>query len=986
MKNTKKLLIFISAITVLIATLFSVAVSAVVAGEGTSIDEYTSKKVTAYYSFEDGKKVELVRGSGGIFGTNNSRPAANDIYTGILSLNYFGIDYYNNNGDNKHCYAEPTVGDLNNVELTPANGYVAEFDIAFFSKATNVIANVKDKDGFDVTVIVKEYLYVHVLDEYGNYKVDANGKYVFEQEVDENGELVYEPVYVQATDENGTLVYEPVFNENKKVINATPVYETNEDGTPKQAVDANGELVFAPVYVKQLDENGEPILVNKTVQGAFDGISGSFAVQMQNDPATQNKGAVNLFSFTTDKASRRVTMTISGTNMAEIPDADKTHVFYADQWLHVTIQYDAQAMLTYIYVGRDNSVFTLSNGDVVEGRRLVGTLATQGINHEAGGISVPIYPLTFRLGSSTTQGEVALDNFIGYQGTTIHNPTYLTDLVLYQRFLYVANVLADENVVATDRYQAYQYMKTDVNMQKVFAGSSYGVDSQGNEIKLSSLTQQEVAALGDARAVYTTFYNDETDKANDGVYDQLVADVKTRNVEVYKQYVDLAVALPRLIDNVETRELRVSLAENFVANAGSLIDTSSEVFIECRAQLAAIKATLEGDANAYEFVRLMNIFNNSAAYGASLARLQAHFNNAKAYFDDITDYNVFESITESQSSYTALKTAVESYMDAATVMSNKTNEVNSVRFISIVNIMKEKTSGSWANDGEEIEDLWYRAYQILISGEYDADYEGFASAKKVFDLAHDYFWNKLQAENIAHLTEKLDSYNEADKLYIDKAGICTYVDRYLEFNAVDIDFDNETIKSIIARNEAYKLQLETLVGDYKNLLVQNTTKFINVMKRAAEYDSYKDLKPLFDQATEYYYTMNIEGEGIDECVAQYNALAMTMSAIEADSGMFVAIVNGKLGYTALADITDRAELYRSLTACYACLENLDLTYEGAADAKAIYDAEYAEYTNATNVFNAQISEASNVAYAARGNWDIDAIVVIVKNLIDMIKE
>ena len=78
MKNTKKLLILFSAIIVLVATVFSAVVSAstVTSGAGTSIDEYTSKKVTAYFSFEDDVKVELVRGTGGIYGTSNSRPAS----------------------------------------------------------------------------------------------------------------------------------------------------------------------------------------------------------------------------------------------------------------------------------------------------------------------------------------------------------------------------------------------------------------------------------------------------------------------------------------------------------------------------------------------------------------------------------------------------------------------------------------------------------------------------------------------------------------------------------------------------------------------------------------------------------------------------------------------------------------------------------------------------------------------------------------------
>ncbi|MBQ3017221.1 MAG: hypothetical protein IJD79_10615 [Clostridia bacterium] len=1054
MKNTKKLLILFSAIIVLVATVFSAVVSAstVTSGAGTSIDEYTSKKVTAYFSFEDDVKVELVRGTGGIYGTSNSRPASNDIYTKEFSMHYFGIDYYNNNGDNKHCYAEPTVGDLDNVEETPANGYVAEFDIAFFNKSINDVVVVKDKKQFDVSVNRKDYLYVYALEDNGEYKLDENGKYTFVQETDADGKPVFEPVYIPKLDEKDNIVYKAVYDgenivdavpeltgtqafydEDSLILYDGPLYIKNTDGSyqmvcdlptfpviekeidgvkqkvyvrtvSKKTIDTTladatnvaapageGEtpkyLLYVPVYKKQLDASGQPIKVNKTFQGEFDGVTGSFAVQMQNDPATQNKGSVGLFSFVTNKANRTVELSISGTNKAAIPDSDKKHTFGANQWLHVTVQYDAQTMLTHIYVGKDDSTFVSGDGEELTGRRLVGTVETQGVNNDAGGIKVPIYPLTFRLGSSSQVGEVGLDNFIGYQGTTVHNPTYLTKLALYNQYLYVADALANEESVATDRYQSYLFLKNDTNMQKVYTGSYYGVDANGEEIKAENLSAEDKAKLDAARSTYKSFYNDEMDKSKDGVYDALILSVKARNVELYKEYVDLAVEIPRLIDNVETRKLRVSLAEKFVADAGSLIDTGDPVFIACRAQIAAIKATLEGDSAAYEFVRLMTIFDNSVAYGASLSRLQVHFNNAASYRDSITNYEDFEGIEASLSSYNALKAAVESYDSAAGVMVDKTREINSVRFVSIVNIMKQKTTGMWANDSEEVEDLWYRAYQIIASGEYDAAHTGFADAKVVFDLAHNYFWNALQEENIALLTAKLDSYNALPiDDYIGKAGICTYVDRFFEFNAIDIDSDNEDIKSIKARNEAYKLQLETIVGDYKNLLVQNTTKFINVMQLAAQYSAYEDLKPLFDEATSYYYTMNITGDGINECVEQYNVLAASMKAIEADSSMFVAIVNGDMGYTPLANITDKAELYRSLTGCYACLGNLDLTYDGAAEAKAVYDAEYAEYTNEINVLNNQVDEAGNVSFAVRGNWDFDSIVAFVKNIINMIKE
>lgn len=970
MKNTKKLLILFSAIMVLVATVFSITVVAdpLRAGEGTSIDEYTSKKITEFYHFETGlQNIDLIRGDPSRAGTSNARPPVNYVYSpDELSLYYLKLNYYGNKDSaNKHGYVEPTVGTLDDVEKTPVNGYVAEFDIAFFSpiEVITAVVTVKDSEGKpkEVKTTVKEPLYVFKVDDNGNYVFDEDGNYVYEVELDNDGKEIKQNVYPQKTtkdaDGNDVLVYEAILDSNNNVIGATPVYDTTKTPT------------LQPVYKKQLDAEGKEILVDKVVKGEFEGLSSAsaFDVQMQNDPATGDKGSVGLFKFNTNQEKRTVSVTI-GSNVV--------HTFPADQWCHFTIQYDAKESLTYIYVGRDDSVF-----DGQTGRKKIGSLETQGVDKTAGNATIPIYPLTFRLGSSAIQGEVALDNFVGYQGTTVHNPTFVTDKTDVDRFIYIGETL-EKLEVATDSYQAYNFLKNDSTMQAVFMGS-YGVDADGKPV---SPTDEQKETLNRLKALYSEYANDEMDTTSKGKYDALIDAVKAENVLEYLDYVRVATEVPRLITNVQIRAQRVALAEEFVAKTGSLIDTTNSEFDAGRKKIAAIKATFAGDEAANEFVRWMTAFENSVKFGASFSRLQSHYNHAAELYGSITDYEEFNGSEDTKKSYEALKKAVENYQSAVEDMKANASNVNSERFVYIINNIKDKTTGSWENDSLEVRNLWYRAFQIIASEQYDTSYEGFAEAKIVYDLAHEYFWNELQKENVALLTEKLDSFNNPNNSYVDRAGICTFVDRYLEFNAVDIDFNNESIIAIKARNEGYKAQLESLQGDYKNLLVENTTLFVNTMKMIENFSTYKDLKPLFDEATSYYYTMNIEGEGIEERIEQYRVLAEKIDAIEADSGTFVAVVKGERGYTALKSISDKDELYNSLTICYSCLDNLDLTYDGALDAKAVYDEEYSAYTNEINLMNSHIDEAGDVAFASRGNWDIDGIVAFVKKLIDMIKE
>ena len=919
MKNSKRFLMIFCAMTVLAATLFSLGISAVKAGEGTTIDEYTKQKVTKAYNFDDGVTLSVANsGTGSIVKVDNVHKPVKSVYGDDISLNYFIIDYYKNEAGDHH-YIQPKLADETKVDQTPTNGFVAEFDLAFFSKTTTVMTE----------------------------KLDEEGNIVYKQGVtDANGQPVPEMVAVQ----------EPL-------------------------LDDEGNQV--------LDKNGEPIMVDKVEKGSFDGLGGAgFAIDMLNTH-TWKDGSINILSIKCDADAKTVTITVINTdaspNLAEGVPA--SYVFKADEWCHLTFQYDAKTMLTHIYAGTDESVYIDSNGVEQTGRVLLATKSTVTAIENKGGAMDLVYPKCFRIGASAKKGIMAIDNIIGYQGTTIHDPTYISSQSAYQKFTHISGVLNDETSSFINRYQAFDYLTNDSEMKLVAAGGYYGKDAMGNNIILTDTAERN--ALSNAITVYNEYYADFNDVVHDGKYDAIVASLKDENADNYDSYVNLALTTKRELANVAEREARVNVAEDYDTSLGNMINRSGDVYKLAKARLENLKAQIAGDDAAYNFCNTMNMFERSLAYGASISRLQAHYERAAALYPDISDYNDFDA---SSTSYNDLRNAVESFLSADGRINYESETLNSMRFINIISVMCDKSCGSWDKDGADVEALWYRALTILNEGNYAADTEGFADAKAVFDLAHNVFWNKRQAAHAADMNAKLDGYNRDGVSYIDRAGICTYVDRYLELNAADIDFTNAGIIAVVERNESYKAQLNTIVGDYKNLLVQNTTKFVNVMKRVAEYDTYASLKPLYDEATTYYYSMNVEGEDIDKYVAAYDELRTFMIKTEADSAMFIAIVNGTAAddqgvkYAKLSTITNNAELYASLTACYGCLDNLDLTYEGAAAAKAIYDAKYREYTNAANVANSQLDETTELVCSARGNWDFDGIVSFIKNLFDMIKE
>jgi hypothetical protein len=194
-----------------------------------------------------------------------------------------------------------------------------------------------------------------------------------------------------------------------------------------------------------------------------------------------------------------------------------------------------------------------------------------------------------------------------------------------------------------------------------------------------------------------------------------------------------------------------------------------------------------------------------------------------------------------------------------------------------------------------------------------------------------------------------------------------------------MDLGNSEISSLCLINEAYKVQLGTIESDYSNLLVQNTIKFVNLMQYIELFTTYEEIKPLYEEATDYYYSMNVKSDTISEeeialYVAKYENLRSWVLSTEADCEVFLA-------YSAiLKTIETQDELYYALSECYACLDFLDETYAGIKVAKVAYDAAYAEYVGSARVVNNQIEQTANVTCALRGNWNFDLIVSYFKSL------
>ena len=175
---------------------------------------------------------------------------------------------------------------------------------------------------------------------------------------------------------------------------------------------------------------------------------------------------------------------------------------------------------------------------------------------------------------------------------------------------------------------------------------------------------------------------------------------------------------------------------------------------------------------------------------------------------------------------------------------------------------------------------------IVNPGLYDATLDGIDAAVAEFRKLDVYYYELLQKQHIAYIKAQLEKY-EATSAYIDKSGICTgllsYVapegennlavylsidengnsvfteNSYITYEVLQVIRDEmkelEQLEiSIFVHNEELALQ----VDDYIDVLESNTANFMGIVKHMQTAVTYAEIKPLFDQATVYYYAINIK--------------------------------------------------------------------------------------------------------------------------------
>ena len=612
-----------------------------------------------------------------------------------------------------------------------------------------------------------------------------------------------------------------------------------------------------------------------------------------------------------------------------------------------------------------------------------------------------------RMSVNTTDMEVRFDNFDFYQGTQPR---------IFDKFL-VMDI--------GEQFEYYVDYMSDKSNRSLFRNIAY----KKAETLISTYTEEYLNQAPAGSAAYER-YQGYLDKFNGCDYVKEIKEPAMKeNIQILTGYVEELKALKIDSSNFDALNKAISKIETFVKENSELIDRGDTSDTGYQAQWGVVqnvKKDMVKIENAIQFVDALKQFERATTSASMLKRyesVKAIYEMAK-YSDPANvalvaadPYIVaFEEIINKNCEPGEEMTIFEYYNSIESMILVREMYENAKKVLECYNFIVglegyESTKEFWGENYEFIATYASVIRDIVNPGLYDAEVEGVDEAIAEFRKLDAYFYERLQREHIAYIKTQLEKYLATDA-YIDKAGICTGLLSYVNQNGnnnlaiyLEIDENGEAsyvtnsflpadvVKAVEDEMEelrqleiaiyVYNEELAIQEDDYKDVLESNTAKFMSIMKHMQTAVTYAELKPLFDEATIYYYAINLENDEIVAAAELYDEYRLMIKAWESNGVVFIGLVNEIKEAEKLTGLEREDALYTAIAKCYVYADGVDTTMEGVDVAMKVYTRVLNEYTAETNAVNNVIAEIDAITYAANTK-SIAAVVLsilvgIVKN-------
>lgn len=660
------------------------------------------------------------------------------------------------------------------------------------------------------------------------------------------------------------------------------------------------------------------------------GVFPDMTIQTAEGP-TGDRAFTNLISFS-QQSDGTIDLTTKGwTKAGAVPAATTVEdVIVPGQWTHFTLVYHADTAMMDLYVNYEFvATFEAYN--------------KHGQSH-------------FRIGAETGGRELSMDNFFVYAGTAPRVVDRLTNMTDSQKLLYYASVIGSESESPADRNSAY-----------TLAGALLPIfwSTDNSEYLGSAIDNAELQAAVDVVVQFD--------------YDELLSKLKVANLAELATRIADYKTLPRTLDELKTRGTAITALETFIND--NVFDTNSADFAARKAEVAALRATYDNDVACDSFITAMDRF----AISPSLSGMKRYYTNAQTNYLILDVNTQFDDADENQQ----LADALAAYANAEEAIAAVERRNNAKQFRAVLNNIRVALAEDDWQQNTMLRSYVKNARQTLREGNYDTSYEGLDELMSYYEEANAYFWPLLQSEHADYIDGRLTDFAAASA-YIERLGILRSIGYYINTESNEVDRTNTEIAQLIANYETCLEELEIQEDRYKDLLQENTEKFVNLMHIIAATDGYENLKPLYDRAAALYFSMNIsavtDAEGnekftLDEvkaCISAFDAVTAALDRIELASDLFIANAAQLTGEGAAA--LSETEKYRILVECYRYVDEVDTSYTGVATAMEAYGTALAAYNATVAPLSGEITSTVELSVSARALCGMRALMAAIREL------
>ncbi len=586
------------------------------------------------------------------------------------------------------------------------------------------------------------------------------------------------------------------------------------------------------------------------------------------------------------------------------------------EWTHISIVLDYDTNLIDVYVDYE----------------LV--LADYSVAHASKGYVAAPTHLRFNTTANVLDGEFNIDNLQIYQGHAPRKLDFSTTHTDEEKFVFYVNQIDN---LGLSFYARKTYYDTAVK-----ALGNYYLDGE-----YKTANPETIAAIDKL-----VFYGTAPDEDTPSGYEKLLQDLSDYNLAELTAAVKKVADMPRTESNTVDRTYLLERADAALAAYGTYIFDNAALS-ECVAKLNTVRRNLAEEATLSQFVSAVSDFYAAA----SVANMQEAFKRATDLYKSIDP-------ALASSGFPKFNEAYAKYDDMEYLLRDKIIIENSKRLTACIAFVSSYAPETWDENYEYLLTYVLMARNIIEEGNYDPYYKNGAQAVEDFEPMSEYFYAKMQLKYIEHIEEQLDRAEKSDK-YFEKLGICIKLEDYIIENK--LQDASERMNLLIEEVHARLEELKGNRAEYEALLKANTVEFVEICKGLIGSIDYSTMKRIVDEASEYYYMMDVSDASAQDAIGIYVARCVEIDAVEAYANEFMIEV-------ALIDAIG-SDMLTCIVSASRYLDKLEMNVAGVKNSIARLEAACEAYDNGIKSMNAEIAELVDYSMASTNTCTVAACII-----------